>query len=245
MGHQVGDRTGSGRGTDGGSLSVTGSVEGSVSLTTIGEQADLNQSPPCLWMWSFAAIRPKASITSTTTQSRERGDNIIPLTTDSSMGGVRMPSQWDFPYVGVRRPVTVHQIDVSTTHTQRVILPALKCDGTILHRISYDTSTHVFHTFRMACGYCSLEQPVSNQCVACGRKLACAASNPLGKATRFWEGGGGCRDTRFMTNKDAHKYRGKAKTKSAKSTRVGPKAWSKELKKDQKSEREAKDKSES
>ena len=92
----------------------------------------------------------------------------------------------------------------------------------------------------MACGFCSLEQPVTNQCIGCGRKLACAASNPLGKSTRFWEGGDGCRDTRFMTRKDAHKYRGKAKTKSNKAGRVGPKAWSKELSNDKKQAERAK-----
>eukprot|EP00195_Chlamydomonas_chlamydogama_P016654 CAMPEP_0202913288 /NCGR_PEP_ID=MMETSP1392-20130828/60093_1 /ASSEMBLY_ACC=CAM_ASM_000868 /TAXON_ID=225041 /ORGANISM="Chlamydomonas chlamydogama, Strain SAG 11-48b" /LENGTH=102 /DNA_ID=CAMNT_0049604499 /DNA_START=139 /DNA_END=447 /DNA_ORIENTATION=- len=82
----------------------------------------------------------------------------------------------------------------------------------------------------MVCGFCSVEQPVSPECKACGRKLAAAAANPLGKTTRFWEGGGGCRDVRRMNRNDPHKYRGKSKTQSAKSTRVGPKAWSKELK---------------
>ncbi len=138
----------------------------------------------------------------------------------------------------------------------------------------------------MACGFCSLEQPVASQCVGCGKKLACASRNPLGKATRYWEGGAGCRDIRSMANKvrdeekergedpphkgggsfqgppsrsslsdsdcrmlfpdrrppppppplplllltlqDPHKYRGKAKTKSNKAGRVGPKAWSKD-----------------
>ena len=35
-----------------------------------------------------------------------------------------------------------------------------------------------------------------------------------------------------LCSQDAHKFRGKAKTKSAKASRVGPKAYSKELKKD-------------
>ncbi|GAX77845.1 hypothetical protein CEUSTIGMA_g5287.t1 [Chlamydomonas eustigma] len=84
---------------------------------------------------------------------------------------------------------------------------------------------------RMVCGFCSSEQPVVSQCGKCGKKLACAASYPLGKSTRYWEGGVGCRDTTFMTKKDPHKFRGKGKTHSNKANRVGPKPWSKELKK--------------
>ena len=42
---------------------------------------------------------------------------------------------------------------------------------------------------------------MASQCGGCGRKLACAAANPLGRVSRYWEGGDGCRDTRFMTSK--------------------------------------------
>lgn len=85
----------------------------------------------------------------------------------------------------------------------------------------------------MVCGFCSLEQPVANQCLSCHKKLACAASNPLGKATRFWEGGSGCRDTKLLNKNDPHKWRGKAKTKCMKSARVGPKMWRKKDKESQ------------
>ena len=40
-------------------------------------------------------------------------------------------------------------------------------------------------------------------------------------------------------HQDPHKFRGKSKTKSAKSTRVGPKAWSKELKNKEKDKEKA------
>jgi hypothetical protein len=85
---------------------------------------------------------------------------------------------------------------------------------------------------RMACGFCSREQPVAPQCVHCGRKLATSGHLPSGRNTRFWEGGQGCRDVRRLNKNDPHKHRGKNKTTSAKHKRVGPKAWSKELKKD-------------
>jgi hypothetical protein len=52
-----------------------------------------------------------------------------------------------------------------------------------------------------------------------------------GRHTRFWEGGEGCRDPRWLDSRDPHKYRGRNKTRSAKASRVGPKAYSKEVKK--------------
>eukprot|EP00879_Flechtneria_rotunda_P010286 GHRR01010754.1.p1 GENE.GHRR01010754.1~~GHRR01010754.1.p1 ORF type:complete len:1021 (+),score=491.09 GHRR01010754.1:767-3829(+) len=80
---------------------------------------------------------------------------------------------------------------------------------------------------RMVCGFCSREQPVNSSCKYCGKKLAATAVQPSGRNTRFWEGGKGCRDTKMLDRRDAHKYRNsKSKTKSAKAKRVGPKPWS-------------------
>ncbi|KAI8468280.1 MAG: hypothetical protein J3K34DRAFT_459970 [Monoraphidium minutum] len=80
---------------------------------------------------------------------------------------------------------------------------------------------------RMTCGYCSAEQAVAEQCSACGKRVASTASHPAGRNTRFWEGGQGCRDSSAMSRKDPHRFRNsKAKTRSAKSKRVGPKPWS-------------------
>ncbi|MEW5310747.1 MAG: hypothetical protein WDW38_002513 [Sanguina aurantia] len=84
---------------------------------------------------------------------------------------------------------------------------------------------------RMACGFCSLEQSVADVCKGCGKKLARSASNVTGKVTHFWEGGLGCRDPSKMNRNDPHRWRSRNKTVSAKHTRVGPKAWSKEVKK--------------
>lgn len=48
------------------------------------------------------------------------------------------------------------------------------------------------------------------------------AAAPSGRNTRFWEGGEGCRDARFMTRKDPRKYKGRGgKTQSRKALRVG------------------------
>lgn len=79
---------------------------------------------------------------------------------------------------------------------------------------------------RMVCGFCSREQPLASHCKHCGKKLATSASKPSGRNTRHWEGGQGCRDTKMLDRRDAAKFRGKTKTKSAKASRVGPKPWS-------------------
>ena len=42
-----------------------------------------------------------------------------------------------------------------------------------------------------------------------------------GRATRFWEGGEGCRDTRFMNRNDPHKWRGKVRMWSGAHTGKG------------------------
>ncbi|KAF6263125.1 hypothetical protein COO60DRAFT_1458231 [Scenedesmus sp. NREL 46B-D3] len=70
-------------------------------------------------------------------------------------------------------------------------------------------------------------QPLDKACRHCGKRLASSAAQPTGRNTQFWEGGKGCRDVKRLDRRDAHKYRNsKAKTKSAKAKRVGPKAWS-------------------
>lgn len=48
----------------------------------------------------------------------------------------------------------------------------------------------------------------------------------VGRNTRFWEGGQGCRDVRRLNRNDPRKHRGRNKTASNKASRVGPKPWS-------------------
>lgn len=89
-----------------------------------------------------------------------------------------------------------------------------------------EASDHVHEwATRMICGHCAREQPYHNSpCVACGR----AVRRGGGPAPRFWEGGGGQRNPRLMSSKDAHKFKGSAmKTKSNKKSRVGAKAKAK------------------
>mmetsp|Transcript_13469 Transcript_13469/g.26858 ORF Transcript_13469/g.26858 Transcript_13469/m.26858 type:complete len:677 (-) Transcript_13469:126-2156(-) len=70
---------------------------------------------------------------------------------------------------------------------------------------------------RMVCGFCSLEQSLGNRCISCQKRLTTSSSRPEGKNTRFWEGGTGQRNKRFLSVKDPHKYRNsKAKTVSKK-----------------------------
>jgi hypothetical protein len=61
------------------------------------------------------------------------------------------------------------------------------------------------------CGYCGVEQAVADSCKACGKKLASSASNPTGKATRFWEGGKGQRDPSSMSRKGGRAQPGAAR----------------------------------
>lgn len=79
---------------------------------------------------------------------------------------------------------------------------------------------------RMVCGFCSLEQGLSDRCSTCDKRLASSARKGLsGRSTRFWEGGKGCRDPKVMDRRDrrAVKQRG-AKTQSQKDKRVGQQA---------------------
>ena len=50
---------------------------------------------------------------------------------------------------------------------------------------------------------------------------ACRAAAPTGRRTRYWEGGKGQRDPSKLHPGDPRRYRGKSKTQSAKSKRVG------------------------
>ncbi|PRW56290.1 CHY zinc finger [Chlorella sorokiniana] len=74
---------------------------------------------------------------------------------------------------------------------------------------------------RMTCGYCSTEQPVAGQCKACGKKLAASAAAPSGRHTRYWEGGKGQRDPNKLHPGDPRRWKGRNKTSSRKSQRVG------------------------
>lgn len=53
--------------------------------------------------------------------------------------------------------------------------------------------------------------------------LCILAATPSGRHTKFWEGGKGQRDPRRLHKGDPRRYRGKGKTSSRKSTRVGDK----------------------
>lgn len=53
---------------------------------------------------------------------------------------------------------------------------------------------------RMLCGYCSREQRFSLKCVYCEHDYT-------RRVTRFWEGGKGARDRKFMSKKDKRKYK--------------------------------------
>jgi len=82
-----------------------------------------------------------------------------------------------------------------------------------------DASDHHYEfARRMICGHCAREQPFANApCVACSRSLG-RNSGPI---PRFWEGGKGQRDRRFMSRRDPRKFKDPAaKTKSRRSTRT-------------------------
>ncbi|KAK9788279.1 hypothetical protein WJX73_004020 [Symbiochloris irregularis] len=75
---------------------------------------------------------------------------------------------------------------------------------------------------RMLCGFCSTEQALGERCRVCEKKLARSTATASGRATRFWEGGQGCRDPKRMDRHDPHRYRNsRNKTHSKKSSRVG------------------------
>jgi hypothetical protein len=96
------------------------------------------------------------------------------------------------------------------------------CD--LCHELGVEDGHAMRWAQRMCCGFCSVEQPVADRCAHCCRKVAGSASNPSGRATRFWEGGQGQRDPRRLSRRDAHRYRGSAaKTRSNKAARVGRK----------------------
>ena len=58
---------------------------------------------------------------------------------------------------------------------------------------------------RMICGHCSREQPFSDN------KCTCGGYPTDNRASSFWEGGKGTRNTATMSKKDSHKYRGQTK----------------------------------
>jgi hypothetical protein len=60
----------------------------------------------------------------------------------------------------------------------------------------------------MLCGYCSVEQLVSNVCNYCKKELIKGVDK-----TGHWEGGLGCRDKELLSKKDAKKYTGLTKQK--------------------------------
>ena len=62
------------------------------------------------------------------------------------------------------------------------------------------------------CGFCSCEQSSSNKvCQKCGKLFSKSEG-----WKKFWEGGKGCRDPKFMNARDSHKFTGLNKTISRK-----------------------------
>ena len=62
------------------------------------------------------------------------------------------------------------------------------------------------------CGFCACEQSSSNKlCQKCGKMFSKSEG-----AKKFWEGGKGCRDPKFMNARDSHKFTGLNKTISRK-----------------------------
>ena len=62
------------------------------------------------------------------------------------------------------------------------------------------------------CGFCACEQSSSNKlCQKCGKMF-----NKSEGVKKFWEGGKGCRDPKFLNSRDYHKYTGLNKTISRK-----------------------------
>ena len=87
------------------------------------------------------------------------------------------------------------------------------CD--ICHELSDCNEIGVWAT-RQVCGHCSQEQDYHNkQCKHCGKSMS------SGPSKNHWEGGKGMRNQRMLSRKDRAKYRGRAKTTSAKAKRVG------------------------
>eukprot|EP01102_Stenamoeba_stenopodia_P008131 TRINITY_DN2312_c0_g1_i5.p1 TRINITY_DN2312_c0_g1~~TRINITY_DN2312_c0_g1_i5.p1 ORF type:complete len:679 (-),score=170.17 TRINITY_DN2312_c0_g1_i5:73-2109(-) len=91
---------------------------------------------------------------------------------------------------------------------------AFPCD--ICHDEQMTDGHEVKWASRMICGYCAKEQSCATSCSACKEELTGQANSV------FWEGGKGCRNKTFMSNKDPHKYKNSnLKTKSKKAERVG------------------------
>ena len=82
------------------------------------------------------------------------------------------------------------------------------CD--ICHDEASDHNSEFAKT--ILCGFCACEQSSSNKlCQKCGKMFS---KSEGGK--KFWEGGKGCRDPKFLNSRDYHKYTGLNKTISRK-----------------------------
>ena len=85
------------------------------------------------------------------------------------------------------------------------------CD--ICHDESSDHNSEYAKT--VLCGFCACEQSSSNKiCQKCGKMFT---KSEGGK--KFWEGGKGCRDPKFMNARDSHKFTGLNKTISRRQQR--------------------------
>ena len=85
------------------------------------------------------------------------------------------------------------------------------CD--ICHDESSDHNSEYAKT--VLCGFCACEQSSSNKiCQKCGKMFT---KSEGGK--KFWEGGQGCRDPKFMNARDSHKFTGLNKTISRRQQR--------------------------
>ena len=82
------------------------------------------------------------------------------------------------------------------------------CD--ICHDEASDHNSEFAKT--ILCGFCACEQSSSNKlCQKCGKMF-----NKSEGGKKFWEGGKGCRDPKFLNSRDYHKYTGLNKTISRK-----------------------------
>jgi len=85
------------------------------------------------------------------------------------------------------------------------------CD--ICHDESSDHNSE--YAKNVLCGFCACEQSSSNKiCQKCGKMFT---KSEGGK--KFWEGGKGCRDPKFMNARDSHKFTGLNKTISRRQQR--------------------------
>lgn len=158
--------------------------------------------------------QPRNAVSTTTKSKRDDTSR------DSHASDVKLPVPGE--------PLPAHGVCKHYLHSYRWLrFPCcgrrFPCD--LCHEESVEDGHEAKWALRMICGFCSIEQGLSQRCSACGKRLTTTSSRPEGRNTRYWEGGKGQRDKKMLSKKDSHKFRNtKAKTQSRKSFRVGQKA---------------------